>query len=685
MEIFYTALYHNGVVPNIYSDIDGRYRGIDMQIHSNSGHPRYTVFSLWDTYRATHPLYTLIEQNRTNDFIRTFLDHYDEGGKLPMWELASNYTYCMIGYHAVPVITDAYIKGIRDFDQKKALEAMIAASTFDELGKPLYSEMGYLPSEKEGSSVSKTLEYAYNDWCIAIMADALGEAEIAREYFVRAQNYKNILDPETKLMRPRVKERWWTPFDPHEINFNYTEANAWQYSFYVPQDIHGFADMVGGNDALEKQLDALFSADSRLTGNVQPDVSGMIGQYAHGNEPSHHIAYMYNYTGSPWKTQGLVHRIMNDLYHPTPDGLSGNEDCGQMSAWYVFSALGFYPVAPGSDHYVIGSPKVEKAEIRLENGKTFELRVLNSGEKNIYVQSLKLNGARYTKSFLLQEDIINGGLLEFTMGAEPNTDFGHVQGERPNTQIPGPKLVPAPILKKSKQAFVNFDTIVIECPLKDVSIFYTIDGSQPSVSSYGIPAENTQRYGGAIVVSESTVIRALAFHPEWGQSREIRTETLKVPRRWKIQVAHPYASFYSAGGDLGLIDFRTGSASFHYGWQGYEGHDLDVTIDFGEEIVLESLALRCLQDQNSWIFMPEEVLFYTSVNGVDFELAGQMKNTIDPRTEGVIIESFSASPDKAASHLRVVARNRAVCPEWHKGAGKKSWVFADEILVNRSW
>ena len=310
---FYTAMYHAMIAPNLYQDVDGRYRGMDLEIHQTKDFDYYTVFSLWDTYRAAHPLYTIIEQERTNDFINTFLAKYDEGGIMPIWDLSACYTGCMIGYHAVPVIADAYLKGIQGYDVEKALEAMKHSATRDHLGLESYKKYGFIPVEEESESVSKTLEYAYDDWTIAQMAKAMGMEEDYKLYMERAQFYKNIFDPESKFMRGRFRNTWFAPFDPYEVNFNYTEANSWQYSFYVPQDISGFIDLLGGKDQLEAQLDKLFTANAETSGRNQADITGLIGQYAHGNEPSHHMAYLYNFVNKPFKTQERVHQILTDI------------------------------------------------------------------------------------------------------------------------------------------------------------------------------------------------------------------------------------------------------------------------------------------------------------------------------------------------------------------------------------
>ncbi len=370
--IFYTAMYHSFLNPNIFSDVDGRYRGMDMEIHQSNKHQQYTVFSLWDTFRATHPLFTITQQDRTVDFINTFLNQYKQGGILPIWELSGNYTGCMIGYHAIPVIVDAWVKGIRGFDEQLALKAMVHSANQTHLGLDFYTEQGYISSENESESVSKTLEYAYDDWCIAIMADSLGHDSLASVFYQRSQFYKNLYNANSTYMQPRYNGGWKYNFKPDEVTFDYTEANSWQYSLFAPHDVLGLIQLLGGKDNLEKWLDDLFTAPSETSGRHQVDITGLIGQYAHGNEPSHHMAYLYNFTKSPWKTQKYVHKILTELYFNDPNGLSGNEDCGQMSSWYVLSSLGFYSFAPGSDMYLLGTPLFDKYTINLENGNTFK-------------------------------------------------------------------------------------------------------------------------------------------------------------------------------------------------------------------------------------------------------------------------------------------------------------------------
>lgn len=684
MKIFYTALYHTSIVPNKFMDVDRRYRGMDMNIYTAEDYDRYTIFSLWDTYRATHPLFTIIEQERTNQFIRTFLKQYKEGGKLPMWELACNYTGCMIGYHAVPVIADAYIKGIRDYDADLALEAMVSTATTDELGKSYYQKMGYIPTEKEHESVSKTLEYAYDDWTIAQMAKALNEEAIYKEFIQRAQFYKNIFDPQSHLMRGKTSHRWWTPFYPEEVNFNYTEANAWQYSFYVPQDISGLIELHGGIDSIDKKLDQLFTVSSQTYGRDLKDISGLIGQYAHGNEPSHHMAFLYNYLGKPWKSQRLARQILQELYHNAADGLSGNEDCGQMSAWYVLSSMGLYPVTPGSQLYTITTPILHQASINLENGRRFTITVSNQSEDNHYIQSASLNGQAYKKSYIRHKDIMLGGTLELTLGPKPNKSWGVGKANIPESKIDDHIMVPVPGIAKGKRSFSKRDTILLNHPLNDAQIYYTLDGSAPEVDANGRFLNNTEKYKGPIYIDTTAELRAIAWQRELGSSKEIRTTFFEIPSNRAIKIANEYASYYAAGGDMALIDYVVGEPDFRTGeWQGYYGVDLDVVVDLGEDTYLNYLAITFLQDQNSWIFMPTEVVFEVSEDGQRFTTVAERKTKTDPRADGAITEIFEANLNEQARYIRVRGINRGICPPWHKGAGSKAWVFADEIIINQ--
>lgn len=436
--VFYTSLYHAFIQPSLASDVDGRYRTMGHEIKQDASYTNYTVFSLWDTFRAAHPLYTIVTPEQNQAFIRSLLRKYDEGGILPKWELASNETGTMIGYHAVSVIADAMMKKQCDFDVKKALEACIRSSVYDTMGViPMMdrqilngklmpvsikykNELGYIPCDKVGGSVSQGLEFAYNDWLIAQMMKEHNRKDLYDKYMELSRNYRNYFDPETKLMRGRLSDgSWITPFDPASVQrpSNYVEGNAWQWAWFVPQDVEGLMELVGGQKSFEAHLDTLFTTSSELTGdpNAAADVTGMIGQYAHGNEPSHHIPYLYNYAGAPRKTQALVDHILRTLYHNDPNGLSGNEDVGQMSAWYALSAMGFYSFCPGRPVYEIGRPMFDKVTIHLSNGKDFIIQAKNNSVENKYIRSMKLNGEKLAEPRFSHFDLMKGGELIFEM------------------------------------------------------------------------------------------------------------------------------------------------------------------------------------------------------------------------------------------------------------------------------
>ena len=436
--VFYTSLYHAFIQPSLASDVDGRYRTMGHEIKQDASYTNYTVFSLWDTFRAAHPLYTIVTPEQNQAFIRSLLRKYDEGGILPKWELASNETGTMIGYHAVSVIVDAMMKKQCDFDVKKALEACIRSSVYDTTGvTPMMerqilngklmpvsikykNELGYIPCDKVGGSVSQGLEFAYNDWLIAQMMKEHNRKDLYDKYMELSRNYRNYFDPETKLMRGRLSDgSWITPFDPASVQrpSNYVEGNAWQWAWFVPQDVEGLMELVGGQKYFEAHLDTLFTTSSELTGdpNAAADVTGMIGQYAHGNEPSHHIPYLYNYAGAPRKTQALVDHILRTLYHNDPNGLSGNEDVGQMSAWYALSAMGFYSFCPGRPVYEIGRPIFDKVTIHLSNGKDFVIQAKNNSVENKYIRSMKLNGEDLAEPRFSHFDLMKGGELIFEM------------------------------------------------------------------------------------------------------------------------------------------------------------------------------------------------------------------------------------------------------------------------------
>jgi len=671
---FYTALYHAYLAPYLYSDVDGRYRGHDLEVHK-SDHDMYTVFSLWDTFRALHPLFTITQQERTNDLIKVMLDIYEKGGLLPVWELAANETWCMIGYHSVPVITDAYVKGIRDYDVSKAYAAMKKSSMQDREGLAYYRRYGYIPADKDGSSVSKTLEYAYDDWCIAMMAKDLGHEDDYKKYIQRAQFYKNLFDPETAFMRGRMNGMWVTPFDPVEVNFMLTEANTWQYNFFVPQDVSGLMALYGGPDGFVEKLDEMFNASTEMSGRQQSDITGLIGQYAHGNEPSHHMAYLYNFAGQPWKTQELVRQIMAEQYSEKPDGLCGNEDCGQMSAWYVLSAMGFYPVTPGTDYYVIGSPIFDRVTIHLENGAKCTIEANGNTAGNMYVQSLLKNGEPYTRSFIKHNDIMDGAHFVFEMGPEPNKDWGNMEGDIPVTSITDQLITPAPYIIADSRTFSYDLDLAMGCLNNDAVIKYTLDGSTPSWDS--------RTYKSPLQINKNTAVSLFARAKGKVSSKVVEGFFSLMPAGRMVTYNTGYNSQYTAGGDIALIDLIRGTDNFRTGsWQGFHGVDVDVIVDLGRTQRANIIRAGFLQDQNSWIFMPEWVEFSISADGENYKKAGRQENPFDPRADGGITHDFSVKTSGMnVRYVRLQAKNRGVCPDWHPGAGNPAWLFIDEIIV----
>jgi predicted alpha-1,2-mannosidase len=434
-----TALYHSLMAPSVFSDADGRWRGPDDQVHQAKGFTFHSTFSLWDTFRAEHPLLILTQSEKKNaDFIKSLIasQQVSPFGILPVWQFNGRETWTMIGYHAVPVIADAYLKGIRGFDPNAALEAMVKSATYGPYGGlDHYMKLGYVPIDKEPEAASKTVEYAYDDWTIARMAKAMGKADVATAFEARAGNWRNSFDAKTGFLRARKSDgSYRTPFDPTAINYgsDYTEGNAWQYSWFVPQDQAGMFAILGGDAAAVKKLDAMFDFDnSKLDYSHAEDIAGLIGQYIHGNEPSHHVAYLYSYAGQPWRTQERLKQIVDSQYKPTPDGLSGNDDLGQMSAWLVFTALGFYPVAPGSNEYVIGRPFLNRATMTLPNGKRFTILADGLSDTNKYVGKVTLNDKPLARGYLKHEEIVAGGELRFTMQATPNKAWATGKAARP--------------------------------------------------------------------------------------------------------------------------------------------------------------------------------------------------------------------------------------------------------------
>lgn len=671
-KVFYTALYHAYIQPTLAQDVDRRYRGTDLQIHSSDDFTYYTVFSLWDTYRAAHPLYTITQQNRTVDFIKTFLAQYSQGGQLPMWELSSNETKCMIGYHAVPPMVDAYFKGIECKDlESLVLEAMISASTMDELGKRDFDKYGFLSVNDEHESVSKNLEYGYDDWCIAQFAKSQGNDETYKEYMIRSQAYKHIYNKECGFMCPRQNGAWKEKFDPKEVDFNFTEANSWQYSFYVPHDILSYIDLMGGDSVFEAKLDELFSTGSETYGKDQKDISGMIGQYAHGNEPSHHIAYLYNYCGKPAKTQKLVRRIMSEMYNSSPAGNCGNEDCGQMSAWYVLSAMGFYPVNPANGIYDLGSPIFDTVQISLDNGNKCLFVMHDNSAENMYVSKISLDGKKYTKSYFNYSDISKGARFDIYMTSDQNVGYASAKSDIYPAQIEDLKVVPAPFTLTNKRTFYDSLTVELDCIDDSATIFYSLNG------------DKFEEYVEPIKIDTTSELSFYSTRPDYVSSKTVSARYIRIADDRRIKLNCQYSRMYHAGGNEALVDRLRGGCDFRTGeWQGYQGQDFEAVVDLCGEKEIKSIETGFIQDVRSWIVFPKYVEYYTSNDGINFKKIATIKHNVADNDYHQQIYNFRSEPTNCkARYVKVFAKYYGTLPEWHLGAGGETFLFLDEIDV----
>lgn len=691
MRNFYTAMYHAYICPTVFSDVDGRFRGNDGQLYSSSAHRQYSIFSLWDTYRSAHPLYTLTQQKRTEDFIASFLEIYKNIKTLPVWELNGNETNCMIGYHSVSVILDAYRKGITGFDTKLALQAMVETAKKDELGKNHFASQGFIGSRDEPESVSKTLEYAYDDWCISEFARELGNEAAAREFHIRSHNFINMFDPQSKFMRPRTGGVWLSPFVPSEVNFNYTEANSYQYSLAAPQHIDVLRFLLGGKDSLQGWLDRLFTTSSQLDGRHQADITGLIGQYAHGNEPSHHMAYLYNYTNQPYKTQERIDQILKEMYHPTPEGLSGNEDCGQMSAWYALSAIGLYPVCPGKPVYIFGRPIQEYAAFHFENGESFYIRTTNNSPESKYIQKIELNGQDYRKLFITHDELQQGGELVFHMGSEPNLQLAAYVSDIPSEDKLSEEIIPVPYFTAGSMIFDGeMQTEIKTLNVPGLQIRYTTDGSEPGL--------NSPIYTFPLTFRETTTLKAKGFIVDKGpanngdrvqynyrtdEKKAVSTTFHQLKKGVSIALLSLYNNQYTGGGNNALIDGIRGGKDFRTGpWQGYEGISAEGTITLEEPKLIPEISVSALQDERSWIFMPAAIEIELSYDGVSFEKPIVQKIAFPSDKEGTHSESFSlkTNASKPVKKFRYRVVNRGVNPKGHMFEGERSWIFVDEII-----
>jgi hypothetical protein len=547
---------------------------------------------------------------------------------------------------------------------------MIHSAEQDKLGLRSYKANGFIAAGDEAESVSKTLEYSYDDWCIAIMAKGLKQENVFNRFIERAQYYKNIFNPEVGFMQSKMNGGWNTGFDPAEVNFNFTEANSWQYSMFAPQDISGLIKLYGGNEAFESKLDLLFSTEMELSGRHQVDITGLIGQYAHGNEPSHHMAYLYNYIGKPWKTQERIHQILNEQYSNHPDGLSGNEDCGQMSAWYVLSSMGFYSVTPGLNYYSIGNPHFSKATINLENGNKFKIIANHLSDDNRYIQSASLNGGDFNQSFLYHDAIMQGGEIVFEMGNTPNKNWG-VENLPVSAIKSAHSITPVPFISACSQTFTDSIKIEIKSVEGQNVIYYRIDSS------------DFEKYETPFYIKESASVQAYALKSN-RKSFIVNTSFKKIDGGRSILLNSEYSNQYRASGDNALIDFLKGSANFRTGyWQGYYASDFSAIVDLGRVEPVKKISVGALQEIKSWIWFPKSIKISYSENNETFKVLATIKNDFADNEYGGFTKEFSKIMNESiqARYIKIEAVNYGVCPGWHPGSGNDTWMFFDEIEV----
>jgi predicted alpha-1,2-mannosidase len=667
---FYTALYHAFTHPSIWSDVDGRYRTFNNTI-SHSETPVYSVFSLWDTYRAANPLYTLLQSERAHDFIESYRLQAEQTGVLPMWTLSNNETDCMIGYHAVSIITDAYAKGIKLEKPDSLLADMVRTAKSDRYGRVQYGKNGFISAETEAESVSKTLEYAYDDWCIAEFAKMLGNKEIEDEFRLRSASYMNVWNENSGFFQPRNGGLWLPNFVPNEVNHHYTEANAWQYSMAPQHNIAEMRILHGGNKGLEAFLDRMFNDKSGMSGREQADITGLIGQYAHGNEPSHHMAYAYNYAGVPYKTQELVRSIMKNEYRAAPDGLSGNEDCGQMSAWFVLSSLGIYPYCPGSPTYTIGSPLFNYATVQLKNGY-LSIQAPNNNESNVYVEKVMYNNEPMTNFFVTQDMLVDGGELTFTMSDIPNEKLADLTTD--NNALPPANFVSVPYFKAENLVF-------------DESLKIEIDklSVQKGTIYVSVNKGDFVPYTQPINITQSTNLRAkvvLSKADGGFESPVVENNFIQYTSIGKIQSISEYENHYSGAGVQNLLDGRTGADEYRgTEWQGFNNKDVDIVVELKEKQSVSGITLGCLQDTKSWIMVPKAIEVEYSLDGITYMKLGRVTSNVSPKEPKGRFELIVDCVPTEAKYLKIRALNFGELPAWHISSGNPTWMFLDEVKI----
>ena len=694
--ILATALYHAYAVPNLWSDVDGAYRGADGKIYTDTEHAHYTVYSLWDTYRTAHPLYTITQPERTQEFIYGMLDMYKQRGRLPIWELAGNETDCMIGYHSVSVLADAIAKGYHT-DTVLTLEAMRATAEMNVFGLGAYQESGFLSIEDESESVSKTLEYAYDDACIAWTAERLGNLGMMNSYNQRASAYRSLIDPESGFVRPRTNGDFLSPYAPQEVNNHFTEANAYQYSFSPVHDIEGWMEVLTNfraarenwnslprkkqtmvvksrHDVLEDLLDELFTAPSETTGREQADITGLIGQYAHGNEPSHHIAYLYNATNNPGKTSYWVNEVLNSQYQNTPDGLSGNEDCGQMSAWYVMASMGLYPLVPGQPHYQLSTPKWDAIHLELANGKSLDIAAKGTGP---YLSSYNLGVEvmmHKQKRYVSHQKLLEGG----TWDVERGTDEGLWNTtERYKTSLNNP-TPPATIIRVNRTFSGETPVEIIPTGSYDLWRYDRYENVKWKKDRKGRERIGTAYDNGFVT----------AVPPQYGYGNHIAKAVFtqrddNYSARW---IQGTPTSQYTAGGAGAAVDGIRGDTDWRKGhWIGIQGEDAVLEISLEKPKAMRSISVGILKDIRAWIALPKALeisIWYegsTAWKTIDVLPVENPLGEEEATRKEVI---FAHDSQRTVKRVRVKFTNAGKLQDWHPGAGYPSYFFVDEVWLD---
>lgn len=686
--IFYTSLYHTLLTPNLYQDIDNRYRGMDLKVHNGDPlNPRYTVFSLWDTYRAAHPLYQLVYPDYNKQFVLTFLGQYKEIGRLPVWELAANETYCMIGNHSIPVIADALLQAPDMYSPKEKnelIDAIEATLFHKDFSAQKSYRSGYIPYSSTGESVSKTIEDALDYAAYEKLIERFGNKDQQDSLIYFSSYYKNVFNEKTGFFQAKNNHVFLTPFDPREVNHHYTEANAYQYLFGAHHDIPGLVEClsraygvryhanayIDRRIKLEQRLDSTFYTSSHMTGRDQSDITGMIGQYAHGNEPSHHYAYLYNYSGKTYKAQKILNRIMSELYSDSPDGLCGNEDCGQMSAWYVFSSMGFYPVVPFGGMYDLGIPQFQSIQINVP-GKNAIVITTERKDGDAYVSNFNHNGKINQIRFPLRY----GDRLNYMMSIKPGMN---VQEADINKWLQEENdFMPLTYVSEGDPIFGENTSITLKCPYPGSEIFYSLGDNPKTYLKYEDP----------ILITEKTVLNFRSCRKVEDKNDctpWLRSEFKPRPRGYYLQLLTDYAPQYSAGGRYALVDGQQGSTDYHDGlWQGTHGNDVELVIALEESWNkdIKAIELTALQDSRSWIILPKEVEVSVSLDNETYTLVNTLTHDVNPKDEKNQIHTFRYNNPEKFYYLKLKIKNSGNLGTEHLSSGEKSWIFIDEVKL----